>query len=119
MGKKLDNNTRITSTSDVTIGDIVDAVSERISRGSSREAIEKVVKETVRPCAIGKIPSVMATGDGNTRRFSGGQLRPGRTGAHLLLHFSLFSIRINLFHWIHFPRRIDNTRRFIWGRTTY
>ena len=72
--KKMNTNTRITSTSDVTVGDLVDAVAEHLEHGSPRKAIENVVKETVRPCAIGKVPTVIA-GDGNTKRFSGGRLR--------------------------------------------
>lgn len=100
MGKKLDANTKITSTSDISVGDLVEAVAERLEKGSSRKAIEKVVKETVRPCAIGKVPTVLAghcddgngasgvggngdgngAGDGNTKRFFNGQLRPGVAG---------------------------------------
>lgn len=91
MGKrKITRETRIASTSDVTVGDLVDAVAERINEGASRASIERIVKETVRPCAIGKVPTVTAgddsyTGtpaDGNTKRFSGGKLRTecGGTG---------------------------------------
>lgn len=88
MGKRLDENTKITSTSDISVGDLVEAVAERLKEGTSRKAIEKVVKETVRPCALGKVPTVMAGhcddslfgGDGNTKRFVGGQLRPGVAG---------------------------------------
>ena len=83
MGKRLDANTKITSTSDISVGDLVEAVAERLEKGSSRKAIEKVVKETVRPCALGRVPTVVAgrcadgdgAGDGNTKRFAGGQLR--------------------------------------------
>lgn len=88
MGKRLDSDTKITSTSDISVGDLVEAVAERLERGASRKAIEKVVKETVRPCAIGRVPTVVAgrcadgndAGDGNTKRFFNGQLRPGVTG---------------------------------------
>lgn len=89
MGKKLDANTKITSTSDISVGDLVEAVAERLKEGTSRKAIEKVVKETVRPCALGKVPTVVAgrcdsgndaVGDGNTKRFFNGQLRPGVAG---------------------------------------
>jgi len=88
MGKRLDSNTKITSTSDISVGDLVEAVAERLEKGTSRKAIEKVVKETVRPCAIGRVPTVMAghcadgndAGDGNTKRFFNGQLRPGVAG---------------------------------------
>ena len=84
MGKRITRETKITSTSDITVGDLVDAVAERINEGAPRTSIEKIVKETVRPCAIGKVPTVTAgdgscTGspaDGNTKRFSGGRLRP-------------------------------------------
>lgn len=83
MGKKITRETRITSTSDVTVGDLVDAVAESIKEGASRASIEKIVKETVRPCAIGEVPTITAgddsrTGaraDGNTKRFAGGKLR--------------------------------------------
>lgn len=100
MGKRLDANTKITSTSDISVGDLVEAVAERLKEGSSRKAIEKVVKETVRPCALGRVPTVVAgrcadgdgaggvggiggdcnEGDGNTKRFANGQLRPGVAG---------------------------------------
>lgn len=92
MGKrKITRETRITSTSDVTVGDLVDAVAERINEGAPRASIEKIVKETVRPCALGKVPTVLTAGDGsytgsqadgNTKRFAGGKLRAefGGTG---------------------------------------
>lgn len=88
MGKRLDSDTKITSTSDISVGDLVEAVAERLEKGASRKAIEKVVKETVRPCALGRVPTVVAehcadgndAGDGNTKRFFNGQLRPGVAG---------------------------------------
>lgn len=92
MGKHIDRNTKIKSTSDISVGDLVDAIAARLDKGSPREAIEKVVKETVRPCAIGRVPTVTAgidyghkdgdhssvavSGDGNTRRFRDGRLCP-------------------------------------------
>ena len=36
MGKKLDANTKITSTSDISVGDLVEAVAERLKEGTSR-----------------------------------------------------------------------------------
>lgn len=85
---KLNRETRITSTSDFTVGDIVDAVSEHLAEGPARADIEKIVKNVVRPCAIGGVPTVQvapgkfnaATGgraadsDGNTKRFRNGKL---------------------------------------------
>lgn len=81
MGKKISTETKITSTSDLTLGDIVEAVT-----GEGRKEIEKIVKSVVRPCAIGGVPTYQAqagaysrategrgeAGDGNTARFRNG-----------------------------------------------
>lgn len=82
MGKKINAETKITSTSDLTLGDIVEAVT-----GEGRKEIEKIVKSVVRPCAIGGVPTYQAQagaysrategrggddGDGNTARFRNG-----------------------------------------------
>lgn len=83
MGKKISTETKITSTSDLTLGDIVEAVT-----GEGRKEIEKIVKSVVRPCAIGNIPTFNApeagrdgsAGDGNTARFSNGRLVGGSAG---------------------------------------
>lgn len=83
MGKRLNTDTKITSTSDITLGDIVEAVT-----GEGRGAIEKIVKSVVRPCAIGRVPTYSApaaecdesAGDGNTARFANGRLVGGCGG---------------------------------------
>lgn len=83
---KLTPDTRITSTSDFTIGDIIDAVAANITSGDAGKSIEKVVKSVVRPCALGKVPTVQTPDgawdasigdgratDGNTKRFRDGK----------------------------------------------
>lgn len=50
--KKIGLNDRITSTSEFTVGDIVNAVAKHLGTGTSREHIEEIVKDVVRPCAI-------------------------------------------------------------------
>jgi len=96
MRKKLNKDTKITSTSDITLGDIVDAVT---GEGEGRENIKKIVKSVVRPCAIGGVPTYQApdgaygratkgrdvgnvgdiVDDGNTVRFRNGVLADGVT----------------------------------------
>lgn len=79
---KINPGTKITSTSDFTIGDIIDAVAANLDTGEAEKSIAKVVKSVVRPCAIGGVPTVMAghaandgsvAGDGNTKRFRNGR----------------------------------------------
>ena len=64
--KKLSKDTKITSTSDFTIGDIIDAVADSIADGGTvRESVRGVVCKTVRPCAIGGVATVVAGADAN------------------------------------------------------
>ena len=78
--RKLQPETKITSTSDFTIGDILDAVADSLTTGDAEKNIAKVVKSVVRPCAIGGVPTVMAGSDGNTKRFRNGRLVSGGLG---------------------------------------
>lgn len=79
--RKLQPETKITSTSDFTIGDIVDAVAGQLDKGDAAESIAKVVKSVVRPCAIGGVPTVVAGApDGNTKRFRNGRPISGGLG---------------------------------------
>ena len=98
MARRINPTTKITSTSDFTVGDIIDAVEESLTSGTGKERIKRVVKETVRPCAIGNVPTVeavpgsydRATGgrasgqsDGNTARFRNGRrIDNGCNGHH-------------------------------------
>lgn len=69
MKKDIKRTDRITSTSEFTVGDIVDYVAKTIKDGSSRKAIEDIVKGVVRPCAVddGTVkdgPGQLASGGG-------------------------------------------------------
>lgn len=79
MAKRLNPDTKITSTSDFTIGDIINAVEDNITNGSGRESIERVVKKVVRPCAIGGVPNVTAA-PGSYDRATGGRFSAGSDG---------------------------------------
>lgn len=52
MKKDIKRTDRITSTSEFTVGDIVDYVAKTIKDGANRGTIEDIVKGVVRPCAI-------------------------------------------------------------------